>query len=245
VREVITARADKIVPLVVAALAVCFVAVAAYVATSRPDADTPSAYVTSADRYEYGVASILGDSYSAGSGAAQRNNGYVRVLAQRLCLRNTMEDGPGTGYVNPGSEGLGNFGNPDRIAHITRDAPDLVIVQGGIADAGNTDVEPAALSVFDRIKAGAPSARVVVIGPTLPPALDSDAIVAVRDQIRTAAGQAGVTFLDPIDQAWITDPTLYAKDGINLTSEGHRIFGKNITESVSSLLPRNYCEAVS
>lgn len=156
-----------------------------------------------------------------------------------------MEDGPGTGYVNPGAEGLGPFTEPDRIAHVTRDAPDLVIVQGGIADVGKPDVEPAAQSVFDQIRAGVPAARVVVLGPMSPPGLDTDAVTAVRDQIRTAAEQAGATFIDPIDEAWITDPALYAKDGINLTTEGHRIYGQNVAERVTGLLPRNYCEAIS
>lgn len=42
-------RPVKIVALVATALAICFVAVAAYIATSRSDADAPSAYVPSTE----------------------------------------------------------------------------------------------------------------------------------------------------------------------------------------------------
>lgn len=171
--------------------------------------------------YEYVPVSILGDSYSYGVGAAS-NNGYAKQLSNRLCWRTNFNTEPGTGYVNNGGE-EGKAAYPTRAEGAALGDPDLVIVQGSTND--NSSPQPQitdrANETFRLLRASAPEATIVAVGPTLVPSIDPAALLADRDAVRTAAEANGVRFIDPIELGWLADTTLYGEDGLHPTQAGH------------------------
>lgn len=125
----------------------------------------------------------------------------------------TALDATGNAVV---AEGVGfRTGGPTLGQRVTQYLPDpdlaLVVLQGG-----EVDVEPdpaqearrggmrvAALHGVDRIRAGAGSrTQVVLVGPVPDDGTPTGALLAVRDELRAAAIERGLPFLDPVALGW-------------------------------------------
>jgi lysophospholipase L1-like esterase len=170
---------------------------------------------------------VLGDSFTDGTGAAGgASTNWVRRFASMMGWGDTWARGlGGTGYLNPGTGGRVKF--RDRVqADVIAYNPDVVVVEGGINDAGTytaAAIGAEALALFQQIRSGLPNALLVVLSPMWRNGVETfpSYLLPVRDAIKAAAVQvSGSVFLDvlemPLDSAYST--TLAAGSAVNATT---------------------------
>lgn len=170
---------------------------------------------------------VLGDSFTAGTGAGHAGDGFAAVAADHLgCSDRWLSGVGGTGYVANAGGAL--YALPQRIAadlgrFAAHGAVDLVVVAAGLNDVGQSGITSAAASVFSAIRATAPGALVFVVGPwdTLAPAASSTAYGSAKAAIRAnLAGRGGFWFVDPEGQAFSKS------DGTHPDTAGHLVLGQ-------------------
>jgi hypothetical protein len=174
---------------------------------------------------------VLGDGDSAGASAwpvlleDELGNAEFRVSADA-----------GAGYVVAGADGRTI---PELAEEVDLAGADLVVVFGSRNDGGGVadDVARAADGLFDGIRDSAPDAELLVIGP----AWFSEPVPAGvrnnRDVIRTAADDAGATFVDPLEEGWLVDRSdLLTRTG-NPNRAGQANLAGLIEPTVRDLLP--------
>ena len=105
---------------------------------------------------------VLGDSYSVGTTLSDpQHQAWDILLARREHWNLTVRGIGRTGFVNGGY--CGNQSFPTRVRQAVADHPEMIIVEGGLNDAGQSGISAAARAVLAKIPA---TIRVVVIGPT-------------------------------------------------------------------------------
>lgn len=228
-------------------MAVLGLGIAAYVAATRPAPQVASKETTSTPIYEKLRVSVLGDSYTRGVGS-NTNYGFAQRLSQSLCWGLNTQGEMGTGYVaaTP-QDGTRPFGNPERIAATVKTDPKLIIVQGSVNDAGLVGVRESALNVFASLRADAPDAMIVAVGPTAVPSVPFEQSVVIRDQVQAAADESAVPFIDPIELGWLAESTMYSSDNIHPTDVGYAKFAEELEVELASrsLLTRDACAPIS
>lgn len=174
---------------------------------------------------DYKVA-VLGDSYSSGFGL---NDGYADGWPAQVGDAEgwaTYVDGVGlTGFTNGGACGDGQYS--ERVERVASVDADLIIVQGGQNDAGQSasDVADAAREVLADLSRSAP---VVLVGPAAPPRVDATQLAEVNRGLRTAAEATGVTFLSAGEWGDLE----YQSDGFHLSPEGYAAFAAHVAEAL-------------
>jgi lysophospholipase L1-like esterase len=128
---------------------------------------------------------------------------------------------------------------PDLVAEADLTEADLVVLFGsrfdaaGIADRVGGAAQQAISSIRDR----APDATLVIIGPAWPGAAPPAGVRNNRDVIRAAAEAASVTFVDPLDEGWLTGARgLIGADGVHPTDEGQVHLADRIQPVVEAAL---------
>jgi lysophospholipase L1-like esterase len=105
---------------------------------------------------------VLGDSYSVGTKLSDpQHQAWDIQLARREHWNLTVRGNGRTSFLNDGY--CGNQRYRTRVDHVLADHPQLVIIEGGRNDAGQSAIGAAARAVPARIPA---TTRVVVIGST-------------------------------------------------------------------------------
>jgi acyl-CoA thioesterase-1 len=139
---------------------------------------------------------------------------------------------PGTGYTNPGQPNTGHAVYLDRLAAVVETRPDVVIVQGSMNDAGPAEqTQAAAVEVFAALRARLPEARIVAVGPVAAPALPPGTAARAARSVAAAALAAGIPFIDPVTDQWMTDRALYA-DGVHLNDAGYAGFTERLVAAL-------------
>lgn len=187
---------------------------------------------------------VVGDSYTTGSD--QGGNGpanWTTLAWQRLSRQGVSIDADvaaegRAGYVVRGYQNS-VFG--DLAPRAIQPDDTLVVFYGSRNDQG---VDPLALAsmsqgAFDFAHRTAPGARLLVIGPPWPTADVPPAVLQIRDVLRTTAGFAGATFVDPIAEGWFVGrPDLIGADGVHPTDAGHAYMADKIAPLIGAELPR-------
>lgn len=170
---------------------------------------------------------VVGDSYSAG---ASNTVLWHQVIARTLPAKVTDVSLGGAGYAVPGR---------DFAAQVQKlpATSDLVIVAGSRNDQdapGN--VGPAARSLYAAIKAKAPAAKIVVIGPIWDSSKPSAGAVSANEEVRAAAKEAKLPFIDALAENWLSDPDLIQKvDGVHATDNGEKVLAERIRQHLVKL----------
>ncbi|MDH3009315.1 SGNH/GDSL hydrolase family protein [Gordonia alkanivorans] len=151
---------------------------------------------------------VFGDAWAAGYDAKPRGKGFAYLLGPMVGARSTevLADG-GTGFVNAGRNGQGNYAA--RLAKLPID-PDarLVIVQGGLNDfAGSKSLFADAHKAISLAKNRFPNANIVVLG-FVPKTLSKGATTMDRS-ISAAAEANSVHYISPIAERWITEGNIH------------------------------------
>ncbi|QOC56039.1 esterase [Gordonia phage Clown] len=171
---------------------------------------------------------FLGDSYTAGAGAAPRQ-GYPErtALADLGCYTVRGFGSGGTGYTNPGPQGAGTF--KQRVGQVIAARPGVVVVQGSTNDRDPAATGAAADAVFTELAAGLPDAVIVAVGPA--PALkhNPDEFITVSAAIQAAAERNGVRFIDPT--GWLSAAD-YTSDQVHPNDAGHLKYGTTLRKAL-------------
>jgi lysophospholipase L1-like esterase len=173
---------------------------------------------------------VLGDSYSIS------DDPWYQTTADELDgaeieVAFTVDAVGGTGYAT----GVGTS-FADRVATSAPANAELAIVFGGGDDIDQAPdaVYDAATKVYTQIYASAPSAAILVVGPSWPTADVPQRLLAVRDAIARAASDADAVFYDPIAEGWFTGDAavLIGPDGVHPTADGQAYMGDLIEPQV-------------
>lgn len=175
---------------------------------------------------------VVGDSLSTGYGTSA-GLAWPLLLSKgeqgRLNLVNASENGDG--YVSMGTEG-GTFGS-HAAAAVTPDTSTVVFF-GSENDMGEdiASITDAAVTVLGTAHETAPSARIVVVGPTAFTDDPEPERLAIRDALAAAASQAGAEFVDPLADNWLASTEFEGPDGDHPTIAGQ----EQLREEMSRVL---------
>jgi lysophospholipase L1-like esterase len=166
---------------------------------------------------------VLGDSYSVGTTLSDpQHQAWDILLASREHWNLTVRGIGRTGFVNGGY--CGNQSFPLRVRQVVADHPQMVIVEGGLNDAGQSGIGAAARAVLATIPATIP---VVVIGPTDAPGRSGGDKQNIDHDLAAAAG---TRYISPL--RWQLQ---FGPDGIHMTAAGNRILADHLSTAFAAL----------
>jgi hypothetical protein len=180
-------------------------------------------------------AAFLGDSYTAPAA------GYAGMTAQEMCWQYLGFGQGGTGYINPGQPEEGDKPFPDRVPDIIAAHPDVVIMQGSTNDVGSDRVQDVATRTIAALQDGLPDAKIVVVGPVVPPKFTADQVSPVRNQLVAATAERGVPFIDPIALGFLPNPKHFVDDQIHPTEAGHLDLRDSLVPHLRAIDGLNNC----
>ena len=187
---------------------------------------------------------VFGDSWTYGSAATLPTEGYAYVLAGLIDGETIVNGVRGSGYLVPGLEGIGTFG--ERIARLDPDlAPDLVVVQGSINDRrepadGYADAVAAA---WDELTVLYPDTPIVILGPAPQVLPVEDATARIDHALATLAAARGWPYVSPVAEGWITTANYSwvidtGEIGRNHpTTAGHAYLAERVARALEALAP--------
>jgi hypothetical protein len=187
------------------------------------------------------TALFVGASYTAGLGAQPVTDGYAYDTARLLGWRAEIDGASGTSYLNPGHHGAGTY--PSRISRVSlRVAPAVIVIQSGRNDLGSplTAIHQAVLSTLSLTTHRWPDARLVVLGAIPATVPVSPALIGLEGVLRSACATAGVTFIDPIAQNWITASNERPNAGLvpaHPGNAGYAYLASRLAADLTGLLP--------
>jgi lysophospholipase L1-like esterase len=218
-----------------------------YVSRYTPSSSTEAAAPASKEALPAAAAvAIIGDSYTGGTATGgQGSDGWpalvtARLRQQGIDIAASVAADDGSGYATPGI-GLGDTFS-DQIPKVVRQDDRLVVIFGSGADPAvpPDQLQPAVRQTLDAVRAAAPKAKAVVIGPTSTNPDPSASLLQTRDVIRTEADATGAVFVDPIAARWfINRPDLLGPNGNVPTDAGHSFMADQIAPIVVQQLAAN------
>lgn len=185
--------------------------------------------------------SVIGDSYTSGTRMGGRGDMGWPVLTEKQLRKQGVQSNVkvaaegGSGYVARGEHGL-TFA--DEIPKVVAPKDDLVVVLGSSNDGRNIPLDvlrPAVQSTLAEVRASAPEAKLLVVGPFYTAADAPPELLAVRDVVRDQAVGLGAQFVDPIGEGWFVDrPELISSDGAHPTDEGHVYLAEKLAPIIAA-----------
>ncbi|WP_236557589.1 SGNH/GDSL hydrolase family protein [Arthrobacter sp. 9AX] len=189
------------------------------------------------------VVLILGDSYTAGDGAARPDQGWAYVVAGELGYPTNIEGLGGTGFAwGGGAQDELNGEYETRLREIAADpafVPNVLILQGGQNDSAIASLEEVRAATAQTIEAARrfwPGVQVVVLGPSAPQPL-AEELRSVNSAVRAGAAAANAPFIDAVESNWFTAANSpgFDADGAHPNTAGHAYLAEKFLESWRSL----------
>ena len=186
------------------------------------------------------VAVFLGDSYTSGwDGVGIGEDSWASIVTNTLGARSVNLAVAGTGFVRGGIHG-GTEGSRigTQIPAAIAAQPTIVFLAAGLNDTPypRSRVLAAAHDSVVRLRAGLPTARIIMIGPWWPgPGVTPPAtLVALRDQLRVDAARIGALFIDPYGEGWFSGQNLkfIGADGLHPTSAGYEFIAQRVLRAI-------------
>jgi lysophospholipase L1-like esterase len=165
---------------------------------------------------------ILGDSYAAGDLLPDRTQGWVYKLAESQDWTGLVDGVGYTGFINGGF--CGDQPYASRAAAITAANPDLLIIEGGLNDAGKSsdEVKAAARDLLGQFES---VPQVVIVGPVNAPAREG--LAAVDAGLAEATSASSRQYVSALD--W---QLTFLPDQLHLTPESHARFAALVSEGI-------------
>ncbi|HEV7205336.1 MAG TPA: SGNH/GDSL hydrolase family protein [Jatrophihabitans sp.] len=183
---------------------------------------------------------VIGDSLSTGAmtpGDAWTDEALPMLDrdGREVYFVNAAENG--AGYVARGSYG-DTFA--DEVDHVVSPRTRIVIVFGSDNDLGQPQVGQAAIQTLSRVRALAPSARVIVVGPPAPPAQSRSQLQPLSDALHTAATAFAASFVDALALRWFQSAaSVYVgSDGEHPDRSGEAYLARNMADIVQPVIAR-------
>lgn len=149
------------------------------------------------------VVAVIGDgTTSAAASGVTSAERWSTVLAKSLDGTVDTDASGGMGYAAKGNSG-GTF--VTAAAKIPSNA-DVVVFFGGAADSNvsTLSLAKAATDAFSTASEQAPDAKVIVVGPAVADGVSIADLTTLRNTLRSSAGIAKATWIDPIDKDWLS-----------------------------------------
>ena len=221
------------VRLIVAA-ALCLllaIGVAVAVTSIRPEPESAGTGTGTGTKVAF-----YGDSYSLGTGATGPEKRWSTIVSRE---RNWNEFNPsvnGLGFIN----NRDNFGDGDLPSLVIDAQPEIVFVTMGLND--NFSFEYAADDIraqisfdFERLKAGLPDARFVVVEPFWYTDERPESVDTIIGWVKDAADDLGADYV-PGASHWIEGhPEWMADDGLHPNDAGYAAMAERMDEELAKL----------
>lgn len=169
------------------------------------------------------VLAVYGDSYSAGGRQGGKgDDGWPAIVADHLSADLRLHAAGGAGYVNGSQARDETF--LDQVRLHPEPQADVVVVFGSRNDRAlpAAEIKAQALAMYEAVVAASPSATVVIIGPQWDDGVAPREMYVARDAVRSAAATAGLLFVDPLQEGWLSEhPELIGADGVHPNNFGH------------------------
>ncbi len=179
---------------------------------------------------------FFGDSLTAGYGLDDPSESYVGVIQERI-------DSLGLNYqtVNAGVSGETSSGGNDRIDWILeQNKIDVFILELGANDGlrgiKTEETTKNLQSIFDKVKAKFPEAKLVVAGMLAPPNMGNDFTQKFAAIFSDLAKKNNAAFVPFLLEGVGGIPELNQRDGIHPTTEGHKILAENVWKELKDVL---------
>jgi lysophospholipase L1-like esterase len=186
---------------------------------------------------------VIGDSYTGGSDAGGKGDANWAALvwkdlaADQLPVIPEVSGQGGSGYVQ---RGVAKTILGEEAARLVRPDDNVVVFFGGMNDGMVTPeaLSSAAHAAFQGVRATAPNAVLLVIGPVWRYPDPPPPVLRLRDAIRDAALEAGAVFVDPIAEGWFTStpPSFIGFDNVHPTDAGHAYLAQQIEPHIRAAL---------
>lgn len=212
-----------------------------------PPARLDPATLTNGPRPGVDYVAIVGDSFSLGSNEGGSQDAgwpaivYTRLKEHRIFVSIRMDGLDSSGWVESSRKDGRAFAKHVMKAAGREDR--IVVLFGGRdidADVPQDQLAAAVTRTLALTKDRAPSATIVVVGPTWtawPHESPRPDVLSMRDTIRQQVETLGGIFVDPIADRWFADGTDYiGADGTNPTNEGHIYMADRIEPLIERLL---------
>ena len=179
---------------------------------------------------------FYGDSYTLGTGASSEDKRWSTIVSRE---RNWNEFNPsvnGLGFIN----NRDNFGDGDLPSLVTDAKPEIVFVTMGLNDnfsyVGAADSIRAQIDFdFDRLKAGLPDARFVVVEPFWYTDERPESVDTIIGWVKDAAADLGADYI-PGASHWIEGhPEWMAADGLHPNDDGYAEMTVRMEEELVAL----------
>lgn len=191
---------------------------------------------------------IIGDSYTSGAGTDSGTDyRYPSLVARRLGVQVEATGYNGSGYVARGPRPFDTT-FPEAASEVDPKSS-VVLVFGSRNDAASEDtkitpsqIRQAAEQTFETLRATAPKAKIVVVGPPWINADPPPRILKARDSVKKAAETEDLVFVDPLEEGWFSEEIedgksrFIAKDHIHPTDAGHSYLADQIAPVVRQQL---------
>lgn len=187
---------------------------------------------------------ILGDSYTAGVGAAPADQGWAYLVAGSLGYPTNIEGVPGTGFAwGGGAQDELALEYEVRLQTIAEDpsfVPNLLILQGGQNDSlisNPEEIQRATAQTIESARRFWPGVQVVVLGPSAPRPF-AEELAAANSAVRAGAEAANVPFIDAYEAGWFTGANSpgFDFDGAHVNTAGHAHMAEKFLESWATLI---------
>ncbi len=179
---------------------------------------------------------FFGDSLTAGYGLDDPSESYVGVIQERI-------DSLGLDYqtVNAGVSGETSSGGNDRIDWILeQNKIDVFILELGANDGlrgiKTEETSKNLQSIFDKVKAKFPEAKLVVAGMLAPPNMGNDFTQKFAGIFSNLSKNNNAGFVPFLLDGVGGIPELNQRDGIHPTTKGHKILADNVWKELKGIL---------
>jgi len=181
---------------------------------------------------------VIGDSLSTGlatGGDAWTDHAQRLLSGSRPTVQFVNAAENGAGYVAKGQYGDTFL---DEIDHTVSPRAQIVLVFGSDNDLGQRGLAASISLAFERVRALAPRARLIVVGPPAPPAQRVQQLAAIRDALGGATRRAGGRFVDPLTLKWFQDGTRadVAADGEHPNEAGEGYLARQMSAILGSTI---------
>jgi lysophospholipase L1-like esterase len=192
------------------------------------------------------VVAVIGDSYMAGFGVTDADQGMAVLMSHRLGMDLVNVAVGSTGYVNGGANGGVQSYPVQTQSAIAADA-NLYIVEGALNDwaaiyrdgtASLDDLSAAADKVYTELVDAAGKDNVIVVGPIWPTDDVDPGVYAVDELLKQEAGLAGVDYIDPLEEGWINasnNDQYIGPDGAHPNVLGHLYIARKLADAIQDL----------
>ena len=189
------------------------------------------------------VVAVIGDSYMAGFGVTDADQGMAVLMSHRLGMDLVNLAVGSTGYVNGGMNGGTQSYPVQADSAIAADA-NLYVVEGALNDwaaiyrdgtATLDDLAAAAKDVYARLVEQAGKDNVIVVGPIWPTDAVDPTIYDVDDVLKREATLAGLDYIDPLEENWITpsnNDQYIGPDGAHPNVLGHLYIARKLADAI-------------